>query len=168
MKKRYLYALLFATPGFFISLIVSFILFSAVAGFLWIYLFGDASWPASAGKIISPLFILTFLAAWAALIVIGFITGKKLEEAPALDTKHVFISVVSTTALILFIILHQLVIGNIGPQSDSIICSEFCRDKGYPASGMPPRNSGERTCSCFDNNGQEIIKVMMENINSRK
>ena len=80
MKKRYLYSILYGAPGFFVSLIIAFIIFGAAAGFLWIYAYGDNPWPQSTDNILPALFILTFLALWISSISVGFITGKKLEE----------------------------------------------------------------------------------------
>lgn len=72
------------------------------------------------------------------------------------------VSVGATTLPIVLIILHQLSVGNIGQKSDSTLCSVFCSGKGYSTSGMPPKDSGERICSCFDSDGQEVIKVPMD------
>ena len=164
MKKRYLYSLLFAIPGFFISVIISFVVFGSVAGFFWIYIFGDKSWPSSIEKILLILFVMVFLILWVTSITIGFIAGKKLEKDPALNMKHILVSSGITIAPILLIILHQLSVGNIGPKYDNILCSEFCSEKGFSGSGMPPRNSGEKNCSCYDNSGMEIIKVPIDSI----
>ena len=45
MKRRYVYVLLFATPAFLASIIVSLLLFGAAAGVLWLFVFGDNPWP---------------------------------------------------------------------------------------------------------------------------
>jgi len=45
MRKRYLYALLFAIPGFVAAFIVSTFLFGVAAGFLWLYVYGDGPGP---------------------------------------------------------------------------------------------------------------------------
>ena len=168
MKKRYVYCLLFALPGFFISAIFSFIAFGSAAGFLWIYVYGDNTWPASAENILAVLFIVTFLLLWAVFIITGYITGKKFEGTPSRYTGHIVISACATAAPVVLIVLHQLSVGNIGPKSDDILCSEFCSKKGYAASGMPPKDSGDTSCSCFDNHGQEAVKVPMAAIISNK
>ena len=166
MKKRYIYSLLFGAPGVFVSLIISFVVFGAAAGFVWLYVFGDNSWPASTETILPFVFILTFLVVWTAFIAVGFIIGKNLEEYGDLNKKHIVVAAGATIVPILLIILHQLGVGNgnIGPKPDNILCSEFCSEKGYPASGMPPKDSGEMSCSCFDSDGREVIKVPMDSI----
>ena len=168
MKKRYIYSLLFGVPGFFVSLIISFFIFGAAAGFLWIFVFGDKPWTTSTEKTLPIFFILIFLTLWAASLTFGFKAGKNLEDYSKLDKKHIMISAGATIVPIILIILHQLSVGNIGPKSDSILCSEFCSEKGYSGSGMPPEDSGELTCSCFDNYGKEVIKVSMDSFVSDK
>ncbi len=154
--------MLFGAPGFFVSLIITFFIFGGASGFLWIYAYGDNPWPQYTGKILPALFILTFLVLWISFIIVGFITGRNLEVNPGLNRNHIMASVGATTVPILLIILHQLSVGNMGQKSDSRLCSEFCSEKGYSMSGMPRKDSGERTCSCFDSNGKEVMKVPMD------
>jgi len=49
-----------------------------------------------------------------------------------------------------------------------LICSDFCKEKGFSASGLPPRDSGQRICSCYDRNGQVTVTVDMEEIMTEK
>jgi hypothetical protein len=168
MKKRYIYSLLFGVPGLFISLIISFFIIGAIAGFLWIYIFGDNTWTSSTETLLPNLFFLIFLILWITSIAMGFVKGKKLEADPALQKKHILVSFGFTLVPVSLILLHQFKVGNIGPQSDSVLCSDFCSQHGYSSSGMPPRNSGERSCSCFDDSGQEILKVELESLNLKK
>jgi hypothetical protein len=164
MKKRYLYSLLFGIPGFFVSAIISLIVFGAVIGMLWIYVFGDNPLPFSTETMLSNLLILIFLILWIAFIAIGYTVGKKLEKDPLLNWKHILVSGGLTLIFILFIVLQQLSVGNIGPKSESVLCSDFCSQKGYSGSGMPPRDSGDRSCSCFDDFGNEALKVPLDSI----
>ncbi len=50
MKKRYLYTLLFLVPGLFVSLLITLAVFAAVFGALWLYVFGDSTWPTWSGQ----------------------------------------------------------------------------------------------------------------------
>jgi hypothetical protein len=168
MKRRYIYSILFGVPGFIVSLTVSFVVIGFAGGVLWIYVFGDNPWPEYIEKTLAVLFVLVFLTAWLASLTIGFIMGKKLEQNPTLNRKHVLISIGVTITAILFIVFHQWGVGNLGPKSDSLRCSDFCRQKGYPASSMPPQDSGERSCSCLDRTGHEIIKVPIDSIDRFK
>jgi len=164
VKKRYLYSLLFAIPGFFIAAIISIAVFGAAAGFLWIYVYGDMPWPSSIEKLLPIISALTLLVLWVISIVIGFTIGKKLEKDQVSSTKHILISLALTIAPITIIFLHQLSVGNIGQKYDSLRCSEFCSKSGYSGSGMPPRNSGERNCFCYDDSGNKIKEIPIDNI----
>lgn len=164
MRKRYVYSILFGIPGLFASLVMAFLLFGAIAGAFWIFVFGDKPWPHPTEKTLSLLFVLSFLMLWVAVIVVGFTYGKKLEGDDRLNGKHLAISVGLTVGLLLCIVLHQLGVGNIGPKADDRLCSDFCRHNGYSASGMPPKNSGEHTCICYDGAGQEALQVPIETI----
>jgi hypothetical protein len=164
MKKRYFYSLLFGIPGFVISVVISFIFFGFLVGVLWIYVFGDNPWPSLIEEILPALFALVFLTLWITTIVIGFIIGKRLENDQVLNKKHILVSIGVTVIPILFIVFYQVSVGKIGPKSDGELCSDFCIQKGYLGSSMPPADSGERSCSCFDNSGLEIIKVPIDSI----
>ena len=164
MKKRYLYAVLFGIPGLFVAGILSLVIFGTVAGILWIFVFGDNSWPSSAETILSILVVLVLLILWITTIIAGYVTGKKLEDDPVLDRKHILISGGLTLLFILCILVQQFGVGNLGPKSDSALCSDFCISHGYSGSGMPPQNSGDRTCSCYDSSGNEVLKVPLDRI----
>ena len=164
MKKRYLYALLFGLPGFFVAAIISLFVFGAVVGFLWLFVFGDDPWPSFPESILSILLVLTFLFLWIGSISLGYYAGKRLEQDPNLNRNHILLSAGLTLLFILFILLQQWSVGNIGPKSDSMLCSNYCSAQGYSGSGIPPQNSGDRTCSCYDVSGKEVLKVPLESI----
>jgi hypothetical protein len=164
MKKRYLYALLFGIPGLFIAGIISIFLFAAFAGVLWIYVFGDNPWPSDAEQLISIVFGLTVLTLWIASTVLGYVVGKRLEKDPALNGNHVLISAGLTALFLLLILFQQWSVGNLGPKSDTLLCSEFCARHGYSGSGMPPQNTGDRICSCFDDADNEVLVVPLDSI----
>jgi hypothetical protein len=168
MKKRYIYSLLFGVPGLLVSLIISVIAFGAFAGILWLYVLGDDPWPTSTETMLPILFIFVFFALWFSFVFIGFITGKNLEECSELNTKHILASVCVTTVAVLLIFLYQVNAGNLGPISDTVLCAEICRGQGYSASGMPPKDSGERSCICFDRYGQEIMRIPIDVVSPDK
>lgn len=168
MKKRYFYALLFLVPGALVALIVATAIAGATAGFLWLFVFGDNSWPTIAERGFTLLFPLTFFGLWIVFVIAGLVVGKSLEADPVLNKKHVLVSIALTIVPLVFILLHQLRVGNIGPKPDSLLCGDFCTEKGYSTSGMPPRDSGERSCICYDGNGNELIKVPMEKLLSNE
>jgi hypothetical protein len=166
MKKRYLYSLLFGIPAIFVSGLISVFVFGAVAGLFWIYIFGDDPWPFSAERILSIIVVPTFLIVWVSFITIGYVVGKKLEKDPLMNRKHVLVSAGLTIMFIVLIVLQQWRMGNIGPKSDTVLCSDFCTRQGYSGSGMPPKNSGDKSCNCYDNSGNEALTVPLDSIDS--
>ncbi|MHB8881194.1 MAG: hypothetical protein ACYC69_06745 [Thermodesulfovibrionales bacterium] len=168
MKRRYVYAALFGLPALLASLIISILLFGAAAGILWIFIYGDNPWPASAGSMLTAVFALACITLWAAFMYAAYLAGKKQEGRGTLNMKHMMVSAGITALLILLIILHQWRVGNLGTRSDDVVCSEFCRDRGFAGSGMPPRDAAEPTCSCFDNQGREAVKVPLREVTGRQ
>ena len=164
MKKRYLYSLLFGVPGFFAALMIAFLLFGMTAGVLWVFVFGDAPWPPYADKLLPGLFASAFLVAWTVFIALGFVTGRRLEKDPHTNTRHILVSSGLTLTFLLLIVIQQFRVGNLGPRSDSVLCSDYCALNGYTGSGLPPRDSGDRTCSCYDDFGNEILKIPLDRI----
>jgi hypothetical protein len=164
MKKRYLYALLFGLPGFFISGIITLAIFGASLGILWLFVFGDNSWPTGTETALSISLVIVFLGLWVGSIAAGYQTGRRLETDPKVNGIHILFSLGLTAAFVLFILVQQWSVGNIGPKSDDRRCSEYCTAQGYSASGLPPLNSGERTCSCYDGTGREALKVPLDRL----
>ena len=164
MKKRYVYSLLFGIPGLFVAGLISIFVFAAFAGILWLYVFGDNPWPASSETMIPALFVLVFGVLWVGLITFGYFIGKKRETDPLINRNHILISAGLTLMFILLMIFQQWSVGNLGPKSDGVLCSEFCTRHGYSGSGMPPQNSGDRTCSCYDASGNEALAVPLDSI----
>ena len=156
--------MLFGVPGFFVAGMISYAVFGVITGFLWLHVFGDDAWPSSTEGIILGLIALTFLAVWVILIIIGFSIGKRLEKEPSMNTWHVLLSSVLTILFILLIVLQQFGRGNLGPRSDGELCSDYCLLNNYSGSGMPPRDSGDRTCTCYDDFGSEVIKIHLDEI----
>src|SRR5438034_9814042 len=114
MKRRYVYVLLFATPAFLASIIVSFLLFGAAAGVLWLFVFGDNPWPSFANQMLVAMLILTFMTLWVAFMSVAYVAGKKQEARASLNAKHVAASAGATALLVVLTLLHQWSVGNIG------------------------------------------------------
>jgi hypothetical protein len=164
MKKRYVYAMLFGIPGLFVAGIVSILVFGAFAGALWLFVFGDNPWPQGAETVISVLFVLFFLALWVGIVILGHGIGRRLERDPALNRNHVLISAGLTVFFLLLVLFQQWSVGNLGPRSDTVLCSEFCARHGYSGSGMPPADSGNRICTCYDDTGKEVLTVPLDHL----
>jgi hypothetical protein len=164
MKKRHLYALLFGLPGFFLAGIISLFVFGAATGTLWIFVFGDNPWPTLVNTVLSVLLVFVFLALWGLSMLAGYLVGLNLEADPVLNRNHILLSGGLSLLFLLCILIQQLSVGNLWPRSDTILCAEFCAGQGYAGSQLPPRDSGEQTCICLDNEGMEELEVPMEEI----
>lgn len=164
MKKRYIYSLLFGIPGLFVAGIISISAFGAFAGILWLFVFGDTPWPVSAETILSVLFVLVFLVLWAVLIILGYLVGRRLETNPTVNRNHVLLSAGLTLVFILLMVFYQWRVGNLGSNSDSARCSDFCTTHGFSASGMPSEISGNKICSCFDEAGNETMRIPLDHL----
>ncbi len=159
MQRRYLYVLMFSVPALLASLMMAVAVLGTAAGVLWLLVYGDDPWPASVNTALIALFAFTCVVALLGCLYIAYASGRKQEASPALNRKHVALAAGATVMLIVVIAAHQWGVGNIGTPSDGALCSDLCRTKGYAGSGMPPRNSGVRTCSCFDAQGREALKL---------
>ena len=168
MKKRYIYTILFGVPGLLISAILALIVAGTAAGALWIFVFGDNPWPASVEKILPIMILAVFLVVWTAILAAGFFIGKRLERDPVFNKGHILVSIGVIIAFLLGFGFFQLRIGNIGPRSEGLLCSDYCRQKGYSANSESPQNAGNRECSCLDQFGDEILTVPMESLNEPK
>ena len=164
MKKRYLYLLLYSVPIVLASAVVAFAVFGAAAGILWLFLAGDNPWPPAANALLGAVFVLAFAASALAFLSWAYAVGRQEEASAALNRKHAVAAVGATVLLLLGIVAYQWHVGNIGPKTEGVLCADFCRSKGFAGSGMPPRNAGAATCSCFDPQGREAAKVPMETV----
>jgi hypothetical protein len=167
MKRRYLYMLLFGVPGLVVALVTSALAAGAAAGMLWIFVFGDNTWPNWVEQALPAVLVAVFLAVWLACLAAGYVIGNRLEHRP-LNKWHVLISAGITLLSIAFILVYQTGVGNIGAKTDESRCSDFCTQKGYFASSVSPRNAGARSCGCLNNSGVEVITVPVGNLDANK
>lgn len=164
VQRRILYALMFSAPALLAALVIAILAFGAAAGALWLFVFGDEPWPPIANVALAVVFFLVFATVSVAFLYAAYLAGKNQEGRGPLKIRHAAIAAGATALLILLIVSHQWSVGNLGAKSDGLVCSEFCQAKGYMGSGMPPRNSGASTCSCFDDSGGEAMRTPLEEI----
>jgi hypothetical protein len=162
MKKRHLYLLLFGLPALLASAVVSVVLFGAVAGLAWLFVLGDDPWPQAANRLLVGVFTLSCLGLWLGLMTAAYRAGKKQEHQPAATTMALPAALGATALLLLLVVLHQWSVGNIGARSAGDLCSDFCQGKGFSGSGMPAKNLNDPSCSCFDLQGREALKVPLD------
>jgi len=164
MKKRYLYTFLFGIPGLFVAGMFSIFLFGAFAGMLWLFVFGDNPWPSFIEPLTSILFVLTVLFLWMVFIVLGWIVGKRLERDSGVNRNHILLSAGVTVMFLLLILFQQWSVGNLGPGSDSVLCSDFCIQHRFAGSGLEPGTSDDRICSCYDDSGNEALRIPLDHL----
>jgi hypothetical protein len=135
------------------------LLFGAAAGVLWIFVYGDDPWPSAAGNALTAMLVLTCVTLWAVFLSVAYVAGKRQEAHATLNARHVMASLGATALLLALVVSHQWREGNIGAQSDDVLCAVFCHGWGFAGSGMPPRDAGAATC--IDAQGREAVKVPM-------
>lgn len=151
--------LLFLVPGLFVSLLITVAVFGTAFGVLWLWVYGDTSWPSWIEKVTPALMIAVFANLWVIAIVAGYVVGKKHEAAPGFDVRHVWFSLGATLLPVGIAVLHQFSVGTLGPKSDLQRCSKFCGDLGYGISGTAPHYPEDQICTCFEQNGKEKTSV---------
>jgi hypothetical protein len=159
---------LFAVPAFLVSGIVAASLLAASAGALWLFVFGDNPWPPSAGNLLGAIFVLSGAVLWLALLSVAYTVGKQQEARPALNRRHVALSLGATMVLGALVAVRVMGLNTLGARSDSLVCADFCRAEGFAASGTSPRNAGDQICSCYDSQGQETRHLPLSEVATGK
>ena len=156
-----MYVFMFALPALLLSIIVGAIALAASAGALWLFVFGDDPWPAAADSVLGGVFLLTVAGLWLGLLAVAFTVGKSQEARSSLSVGHVALAAGATVVLLAVIAGRVMGVSFPGSRSDSVACADACQAEGFAASGMPPRDSGDRTCSCYDAEGREQKRILM-------
>jgi hypothetical protein len=168
MKRRQLYVAMFALPALMVSAAFAAGAVAGGAGLLWIFVFGDNPWPRGTGWVLAIIGIIAFAVVWAMLLALAHAAGRREEQAPRLNRAHVTIAVALTVVLAASGFALWKRGTSARASSDEEVCSAFCRSEGFSASGMPPKNSGDRTCSCYDGQGKETRDVPLDQIRRRR
>jgi hypothetical protein len=155
---------MFAVPALLASIVASVLLLAASAGALWLFVFGDDPWPDAASTVLGVTFLATGAALWIGLLAAAYAVGTAEESRPGLNRGHVWVSLGLTAALAALIASRVWGLGALGPRPDTLVCADYCRAEGFAASGVPPRDSGDRTCTCYDGRGQEARRIRVADI----
>ena len=134
---------------------------AASAGALWLFVFGDNPWPAVANTLLGAVFVVGSGGLWMGLLAVAYTVGKQQEMRSTLNAGHVALSVGVTMVLAVVIVVRLMGLSVFGVRSNSLVCADLCQAEGFAASGMPPENSGERTCSCYDAQGREVRRILL-------
>jgi len=161
MKQSRLYLLLFSIPALVAAFVAGFAVLAVTAGVMWLFVYGDDPWPGAAEAALVVVFAAVSLGVLSILLHRVYRLGEQHEQAgkPPKAGRLAAAAAGATALLLALVGLHQWNVGNIGPRSDSLVCSEFCGSRGYDGSSMPPRNAGTPTCSCIDAGGRPALTV---------
>src|SRR5688572_23537271 len=107
MRRRHLYVLLFSVPGLCAALLAGLAVFGAAAGVLWLFVYGDQTWPPAAGQILVALFVLTAVGTCGVLMWAAYAAGRRAEARESLNRAHVLGAALATIALPLLLLLYQ-------------------------------------------------------------
>ena len=164
LRRRHVYVLMFAVPALLLSNIAAAMMLAASAGALWLFVFGDNPWPPIASTMLGAVYLAGCAGLWLALLFVAYAVGKGQEVRPALNIGHVALSIGATVLLLTVIAARMMGLSISERSSDSLVCADFCRAEGFSASGTPPQNSGNRTCTCYDAQGREVRQVPLSEI----
>lgn len=164
MKPRFSYLLLFLPPSVMAAFIAAVFAAGAGGGILWLFVYGDNPWPQAANNMLMAVVIVVCFATLATLSFASYSFGKKRESCGGLKWPHVALAAGISILLPALAFLHQLSVGNIGPQPDSVLCSEFCLTKNFRSSMIPH----DGTCRCHGMDGREALSVSMESIRAKQ
>ncbi len=88
MLLRYSYALLGALLGLVAGYALTLFIMGALAGFFWILIFGDNTWPSWVGAVMATIAFVSFFGTFGLCTVFGFQHGSKLEKMPDQTKLH--------------------------------------------------------------------------------
>lgn len=114
MKARYAYPLVFLLPSVMAAALAAIVTIAAGAGMLWIFVYGDDPWPASAHTVLMAGAFVVFALALAALLAAGYAFGRRREAAGGLRRAHVVAAFAVSAGLCVLVLLHQWQVGHIG------------------------------------------------------
>ena len=152
MRRRNAYLLLFGAPALLASLLVGAIVLVFALAVFWVFIFGDDTWPAYTNYLLAALFIGSAGTTFVVLLYHAYAAGQRQEQAPSTSGFHVALAVASTLALLAVPALYVWHSSQ-ADQTPEGACAFYCTNRGFPSSGMPPRNSGDKTCTCYRPDG---------------
>jgi hypothetical protein len=165
MKARYSYPLLFLLPSAMVAFLTAFVVVGVGAGALWVFVYGDNTWPKSADAALMSVAVFAAAATLSLLLFASYSYGRSREPTGGLARRHVVWALVISILLPAVVFLRQWQIGNpgtIGPKADTLVCANFCTTNKFNAS-RPPQDG---TCRCYGKNGQESLNISMNRVHS--
>jgi hypothetical protein len=116
MKARFAYPLAFLLPSLMVAVISAVIVGAAAGGVLWLFVYGDNTWPDTAETVVMSLVGLVAAATLGALLFASYSFGKARELTSGMSKRHLVLAAVVSVLLPLLVLLHQWQVGNLGAQ----------------------------------------------------
>jgi hypothetical protein len=114
MKGRFAYPLLFLLPSAMAAFLMAFVAAAAVAGVLWLFVFGDGTWPPAAEVAVMTSALIAFFLALTGLLFAFYLFGKMREASGGVSRRHVVLAVAASVLLPILALVHQWSVGNLG------------------------------------------------------
>lgn len=111
MRARLAYPLLFLVPSATLALVAGVVAGGAGAGVLWLFVYGDDPWPASAEWVVMGLVTVVAVMTLAMLLAGAWWAGKRREAAGGVARRHVGWAIGLSIGLPLLVLLRQWQIG---------------------------------------------------------
>lgn len=115
MKARHVYPLLFLLPGAMLAFLAAVVGGAVGAGVLWVFVFGDDTWPQAANTALMGLAAAIFVVVFSTLLWLGYAFGKRQEASGGVRRGHVVAAALVSIGLPVLVLLHQWSVGNLGP-----------------------------------------------------
>lgn len=114
MKARFAYPLLFLLPSAMIAFLAAFIAAAGGAGVLWLFVFGDNTWPQAAGSAVMVCAAGASIASLALLLLASYRFGKRREPLGGLARQHIAAAIAMSVLLPVLVLLYEWQVGNFG------------------------------------------------------
>lgn len=114
MKARYAYPLLILLPGAMLAFLAGVVGGAVGAGVLWVFVFGDDTWPQAANTALMGLAVAVFVVVFSTLLGLAYAYGKRQEVSGGVRRGHVVAAVLVSIGLPVLVLLHQWSVGNLG------------------------------------------------------
>ncbi|WP_372828675.1 hypothetical protein [Polaromonas sp.] len=114
MKARFAYPLLFLLPSAMAAFLSAFVAAGTGAGILWLFVYGDRTWPQTASTVVMAVAVLASLSTLAVLLFVSYSFGKSREASGGLAKRHIAFATAISVLLPALALLHQWQVGNLG------------------------------------------------------
>jgi hypothetical protein len=92
----------------------AFVAAGAGAGILWLFVYGDRTWPQAANNAIMGFAVFASIGTLVLLLFVGYSFGKSHETSAGLTRRHVAFAIAISVLLPALALLHQWHVGNLG------------------------------------------------------